>query len=132
VEKTTIPSYYDLLNAIKQLYSGTDDEKISNFALQYLYRTLLEIYNLSPKAKKLLTEFVIYFINYIIAGEKAVSKVKQHKIAKINAAQELTPEMDPNMVDNRQTRMYDEIVDPDAEDKFTYDDMDYDGKNDTF
>ncbi len=125
-------NYFLASMEVKKIHAG-DVYLISQFTFEYLLSFILKVHS---KLKKIgvtqfvLDEVIILLVNVILDGEKITSKLLDNKEASINAVHKISMEYDPNMVDNRQSRSYDDLVDPDEIDKFSYNNLDYDGHND--
>jgi len=135
----TLPgdTYFAVLEEIRFLYDKPGEEAhMAEFLLEYLIRNILFVYtNISNiVSKKLGNAFVAYFIGKIIKVEKTSSKLKDQKAAAIEASQVVDSPLDvneSNMKDNEQSRSFDGLVPADQVDKFSYDEMDYNGENET-
>jgi hypothetical protein len=106
---------------------------MAQFNLFYFCTLLMGIVRVARKEKLTKTfakEIVLYFLVSVINGEKTFASAKAARLAALQASQKVSVEDDDNMVDNRQTRMFDEIIDPEYIDKFDFGEMDYDGYND--
>jgi hypothetical protein len=123
--------------ARKEMYAHADGNSVTmaNFDLYYLLKFVTGIISLA-KTEKLSKDFskelALYFLNRIMYADKTFASAKASRIAALQATQKISAADDPNMVDNRQTRMFDELVDPEYMDKFSYDNVDYDGHNDDY
>jgi hypothetical protein len=124
-------SYYLLSQEIKKM---GDHYITAQYTFEYMIKLITSAYQIMKTRKSIADEILIQLIGIIIENEKLVAKILENKEAAVNAhiASELSVDYDPNMIDNSQTRMYDDLVDPDAVDKYSYDDMDYDGLNDKY
>lgn len=119
-------------------YNNTDNSSIiiAQFQMYYLCSMLLGINQIVNKLKMDKTfsrDVLLYFLNRIIAAEKVFSAAKAARMAAleaIQAAQGVDVFNDANNIDNRQSRMYDDLIDADYEDNFSFAGMDYDGTND--
>ena len=67
----------------------------------------------------------------IIQMEKTVSKMKDQKAAAVVVSQKQF-ESNDNMLDHSQSRAYDDLVSADNVDAFSYNEIDYNGENDSF
>jgi hypothetical protein len=122
-------NYYEWLKGIKLLYGKGSYYKIAEFLLECLYTMIMKVLVAITKKNniKLAEAFVVYFLEKIIRLERNISKMKEQKVASIEATHKTAIEDDANMQDHRQTKAYDGLVaDPD---NFNYDNMDYDGHN---
>lgn len=123
-------SYEDLVEAAREIFTYTN---LANFLMELLIRAILGIRTaLDAVSKKMANTFIAYIIAKIIQMERATALMKEQKAAAIEATQKTDPNADPNMVDNRQSTDFDDLVAPDAVDKFSYEGMDYDGQNDDY
>lgn len=115
-------SYFDLLNVANQEFK--DKSIVALFLLEYLYRLLLEINNEIQKkvGKKNANEILSYFINKLINIEKSSAKLKEVKLMLIEASQKIDVN-DSSMVDNDQSRTYDDLVKGNV-DQFSYETSD--------
>lgn len=118
--------YYNLYN---QIQSDLDPYMQAQWMYNYLLRLIMEIIktmkSFAPAVSK---HILVYILRDIIGAEDAASKLKAQRRTEVEA-QQSTGEVDPNMIDNSNTRAYDDIVDPDASDKYGYEEMDYAGEN---
>lgn len=109
---------------------------IAQFQMYYLCSMLLGIIQVIDKLKMDKTfsrNVLLYFLNHIISAEKVFSAAKAARMAAleaVQASQGVDVINDANNIDNRQSRMYDDLVDADYEDNFSFAGMDYDGTND--
>ena len=74
-------------------------------------------------------DFLVYFIGKIIESARAISKVAEKKASEINASSAVHDSANDNDVDNRSARTFDELVDDTSNDRYAYEEMDYDGHN---
>lgn len=129
-------NYY---RAYEQMYKradgdeGDDDdwELIAAFQLWYLCSFLLDINKMSGKLDRAFgSNLILYFLNSVFSAEKIFSAAKAARRAALEATQKVDRVNDANLVDNRQSRMFDDLVDDEYQDRFGFDDVDYDGSND--
>jgi hypothetical protein len=126
-------NYFHAYDEMLQKTKFDDPVLISEFQMYYLCSMLLGIIKLVRKSgmtKTCADNIILYFLNFIIASEKLFSAAKAARLAALQATQKVDVYNDANLVDNGQSRMYDSLVDPDYEDKFGFENMDYDGTND--
>jgi hypothetical protein len=118
-------SYVDLIADIACVPAA-----MAGFVMEYLISGLLGVqaYLMKHVNKKVSDEFVIMTISQIIHAEKTVAQMKAQKAAAVEVNQQQTNE---NSYDNEQSRAYDDLVKPDDVDKFSYDEMDYSGENES-
>lgn len=123
--------YYELS---QKILIGLSDIDVSKFTLTYLLRLILEFIGILGTQKitsKVIDEIMLLLISRFLNIEESLSKMPPQKKANVEIVQ--GPHHDnANMVDNRQSRDFDDIVDPDATDKYSYADLDYDGVNDDY
>jgi hypothetical protein len=114
-------------------YTKADPVLMSQFTLYYLFSALLGIMRVTHKSgmtKKFANELTLFFISSVLRGEKIFASAKAARLAALQAEQKVSDADDANMIDNRQSRMFDDIVDPEYVDKFDFSEVDYDGHND--
>lgn len=111
---------------IRAHYVSGDYHKVSNFKLDALLKILLSILKIN---NKIMSDFIVYFINKLIDGMKAVSKVEAKKETELNAQPMIYDNVNDNEIDNRAARTFDDLVDEGARDNFAYEEMDYGGEN---
>lgn len=101
----------------------------ADFTYEYMLTLILSVQKLIKTIKlsaKLQTEIIFHLVIATIKDEEFFSKLKPQKKAEVDA---LVMSNDPNTVDNDQSRQFDQLVDPDAADKYGYEEMDYEGEN---
>jgi hypothetical protein len=120
-------NYYE----ISQYLNTLDPIKQAEYTYEYLLKLILKIHQIMDKSKsKYKNDITIYLINLIIAADESTSRVKPQRAAAIEATNQTNK--DPNIVDNDQSRMFDTLVDPDASDKYGFEEMDYEGDGEEF
>jgi len=107
-------------NQMKRKYYNDEDVKhLSNFVLEFLCKTLLNIF----KVSKATGPFLAYFIQDLFDAEKLFSKPKANKVAKFMAAQP----SDDLQKDNSVSDAFN--TGPEKISNDIYEGMDYDGHN---
>ncbi len=123
-------SYYEISKGLLITYHDSPIT-IANISLSYLLylitetRTHMQTLKISEPA---ICEFMLYIIHGIILNIDISCRLSSEKMAIVAASS--SENIDPNLVDNRAEMSFDDLVDPDATSQFTYDNIDYDGKND--
>jgi len=127
--KTLEPEYFSTLKEIKYLYVE-DENKISEFLLEYFVQKILFVQSaLYSVSKKFSNNFILYFIGKIIRMEKTSSKLKDQKAAAVEATQKMVDNNELNMQDHTESRSFDGLVPSSQADKYSYNEIDYDGEN---
>lgn len=127
---------YTLLN----VYKFTDHDKknynkkiLSNYKIlaSYLFLFLLNTYNYIVSIKvnpNTATCIFLYMINYLYIDTLAKGKLSDKEISQIKTG--YIVEDLSNIVDNRNESSYDDLIDENAINEFSYENFDYDGEND--
>ena len=117
----------------EQVIANYDYDTQGAWTLEYLLHFLLKLYETlrsKPKISEAIQiEIMTYLIRQILSADEASARIKPQKRAELEAIQS-TGEVDPNNIDNDQSRMFDTLVDPDQSDKYGFEEMDYGGEND--
>jgi hypothetical protein len=102
----------------------------AGWVYEYLLRMLLQVLQTATKAVSPISckEIMLHCIATVLSSDVMSSKLKAQKRVEVEAIQS-SGEVDPTILDNDNTRMYDDLVDPDYVDKYGYEEMDYDGEN---
>lgn len=120
-------NYYDISNYIATLEPAIQ----ADYTYEYLLQLILNTHNIMSKTKsKYKNDITIYLTTLILNSDESTSRIKPQRVAAIEATNQSNK--DPNVVDNDQTRMFDTLVDPDASDKYGFEEMDYDADNEEF
>jgi hypothetical protein len=120
-------SYYEASNYIATLEPTIQ----ANYTYEYLLQLILSIYQTLNKTKsKYKNDIVIYLTNLILNADESTARIKPQRAAAVEATSQSSK--DPNIVDNDHSRMFDTLVDPDASDKYGFEEMDYADDNEEF
>jgi hypothetical protein len=125
-------NYYSLSKELKKYTPLV----AAQYTFEYLLRVVLAVVKFykGKISQPILDEIVLILVHIVYDAERAGSKLLENKEASINSLiQKMIPaDLDSNLIDNSESRMYDDLVSPDAVDKFSYADIDYDGHNDNW
>ena len=119
--------YYE----VSQYLNSVDPIIQANYTYEYLMQLILAVHQTMSKSKsKYKFDITIYLIRLIIDADELTTRIKPQRAAALEATNQ--PTRDPNTVDNDQARTFDKLVDPDASDKYGYEEMDYDDDGEGF
>ncbi len=123
-------SYYEIAKRLLVTYNDAPIN-ISNITLAYLLYLIIEIQSYMRSiniAGNMITEFVLFILHGLMVNIDISCRLSSEKMVIMAAIS--SEQIDPNLVDNRAEMSFDDLVDPDAVNQFSYDNIDYDGKND--